>query len=240
MSMGVKELEDGCDEQALGFAAQYESTFGKPATVKEYTELVQNHKPLPGSARPHFSNTGKKDGQADSKKTWTSDPSRTRKAEPERKYMTEPERKYMPNWHCGQIVNGKTCEWCNFYYTAPTGTVVAGACQKCQRRKKEQPKKSLHAGGEGRPSFANTPTLGAAAIEKMIEEKIAIGVQQVLDAHEASDGSALAGIMQSESGNAFSLGLRDIADNSMMVTTLSFLLRTRQSLTSLAITLRHI
>ena len=58
MSMGVEKLRDGCDEQALGLAAQYESTFGKPATVKDYTELVENHKPLPGSACPHFSNTG--------------------------------------------------------------------------------------------------------------------------------------------------------------------------------------
>jgi hypothetical protein len=47
----------------------------------------------------------------------------------------------------------------------------------------------------------------------MIEEKIAIGVQQALDAHMASDGSALAGFMQSESGDAFNLGLGGIADN---------------------------
>jgi len=39
------------------------------------------------------------------------------------------------------------------------------------------------AGGEGKPSFANKSTLSAAAIEQMIEEKIAIGVQQALDAH---------------------------------------------------------
>ena len=30
MNMGIEELEVGCDEQALGFAVQYESTFGKP------------------------------------------------------------------------------------------------------------------------------------------------------------------------------------------------------------------
>jgi len=34
MDMGVENFEDGCDEQALGLAAQYESTFGKPATVQ--------------------------------------------------------------------------------------------------------------------------------------------------------------------------------------------------------------
>jgi len=208
-------LEDGCGEQALGLAAQYESTFGKPATVKDYTGLVENHKPLPGSARPHFSNTGKKNGQADSKKAWTSDPRKTRKAEPERKYMAEPKRKYMPNWFCGQIFNSKACGKHNFYYTTSTGTVVTDAYRNCRQPKKEQPKKALHAGSECRPSFANTPTLGAAAIEKMIEEKIAIGVQQALDAHMASDGSALAAFMQSESGDAFNLGLGGIADNSM-------------------------
>ena len=35
MSMGMEEWEDGCDERALGLAAQYESTFSKPATVKD-------------------------------------------------------------------------------------------------------------------------------------------------------------------------------------------------------------
>ena len=65
------------------------------------------------------------------------------------------------------------------------------------------------------PSFTNTPTLSAAAIEKTVEEKIAIGVQQALDAHKASDESELAGIMQPESGNAFSLGLGGIEDNPM-------------------------
>jgi len=49
----------------------------------------------------------------------------------------------------------------------------------------------------------------------MIEEKITIGVQQALDAHTTSNGSALASIMRSESSNAFSLGLGGIADNSM-------------------------
>ena len=212
---GRRLAEVGCDKQVLGFAAQYESTFGKPATVKDYTELVHNHKPLPGSAHPPFSNTSKKDGQADSKKSWTSDPRRTRKSEPERKYMAEPERKYMSHWFCGQIVNGKACGQYNFYYAEATDTVVTDAYCYCPQPKKEQPKKALHAGGEGRPSFASTLTLGSVAIEKMIEEKIAIGVQQALDTHTTSDGSALAGIMQSESGNAFSLGLRGIVDNSM-------------------------
>ena len=62
MGLGEEDFKDGCDEQALGLAAQYEFASGEPATVQDYTKLVQNHKPLPGSACPHSFNTGKKDG----------------------------------------------------------------------------------------------------------------------------------------------------------------------------------
>jgi len=73
MGVGVEELEDGCYVQTLGLAVQHDSTCGKPVTVKDYTEIVENQRPLPGSACLHFSNNGKRDGQVDSKKTWTSD-----------------------------------------------------------------------------------------------------------------------------------------------------------------------
>jgi len=94
MGLGVEDFKDGCDEQALGLAAQYESTCGKPATVQDYTKLVENHKPLPGrgSACPHSFNTGKKDGQVDSKESWTPDnPQKVMKSE----------RKQMSQWCCG-------------------------------------------------------------------------------------------------------------------------------------------
>ena len=158
-------MEEGCDEQALGLAVQYNSTFGKPATVKEYTVLVENPKPLPGSARPHSFNNGKSDGQVDSKKTWTSDT-------PKRVMKAEPERKRMPHWHCGQIVNSSTCGSRNFHYVTSTGTAVANVCYKCKQPEKEQLKKAFPAGSEGKPSFANKSTLSAAAIEYIIEEKM--------------------------------------------------------------------
>jgi len=60
-------------------------------------------------------NTGKRDGQADGKKTWTPDT-------PQRVMKAETARKNMPEWPCGQIVNGGTCGWCNFYSSAPSGT----------------------------------------------------------------------------------------------------------------------
>jgi len=63
MGVGVKELEDGCYVQTLGLAVQHDSTFGKLATAKDYTEIVENQRPLPGSACPHFFNNGKRDGQ---------------------------------------------------------------------------------------------------------------------------------------------------------------------------------
>jgi len=184
MGMGVEDFEDGFDEQALGLAAQYESTFGKPATVQDCTELVENHKPLPGSARPHSFNTGKKDGQVDGKETWTPDnPQKVMKSE----------RKNMSQWCCGQIVNGGPCGARNFDYARPTGITVKELCYECK-----QPKKELPTGSEGKTSVNNQPTLDAAAFEKMIEEKIASGLQQALDARQASDGSVLAGFAQDD------------------------------------------
>jgi len=53
--------------------------------------------------------------------------------------------------------------------------------------------------------------LGAAAIERLIEERVASGVQKALEAQKTSDGSVIAGFAQADSsGNAFSLGLGGI------------------------------
>ena len=41
----------------------YQSTFGSPATVQDYTELVEHGKPLPGSVRTTF-NGARKDEAA--------------------------------------------------------------------------------------------------------------------------------------------------------------------------------
>jgi len=78
----------------------------------------------------------------------------------------EPERKRMPHWHCGKTVNDGTCGWRNFQYVTPKGTAGADVCYKCKQPKKGQLKKTFPAGGEGKPSFANKSTLGAAAIEQ--------------------------------------------------------------------------
>jgi len=64
---GRGRVGGGCDEQALGLAVQYDSTFGKPA--KDYTELVENQTPVSDSARPHSLNNSNRDGQVDNKKT---------------------------------------------------------------------------------------------------------------------------------------------------------------------------
>jgi len=58
--------------------------------------------------------------------------------------------------------------------------------------------------------------LGAAAIERLIEEQVASGVQKALQAQKTSDGSAIAGFAQADySGNAFSLGLGGIVADSI-------------------------
>jgi len=54
--------------------AVYEATFGKPTTVLDYTQLVEQRRPLPGSIRiPSF--TAKKDGHSDFKKKGSFDAS---------------------------------------------------------------------------------------------------------------------------------------------------------------------
>jgi len=120
----------------------------------------------------------------------------------------------VPHWHCGQIVNDGTCGWRNFHYVTPTGNAGVDVCYKYKQPKKEQLQKTFPAGGEGKPSFANKSTLGAAVIEQMMGENIAIGVQQALDAHQSSNRSALASIIRN-SGNVFSLGLGSIVGNHM-------------------------
>jgi len=87
-------------------------------------------------------------------------------------------------------VNGGPCGARNFYYARPTGITVKEAWYECKHR--------LPAASEGKTSVNNQPTLDAAAFEKMIEEKIASGLQQALDARHASDGSVLAGFAQDD------------------------------------------
>jgi len=161
--MGMDASGDGDDEIALGFAV-YQSTFGNPATVKDYTELVEHGKPLPGSVRTTF-NGARKD-EAAGKKTGASNNSR-------RDFKPESERKkankcpYMPKWTCGK------CGDDNFYYELPDyqDTTVKAACLKCK-----QPKKASHAGSVGKPRVVAELYLGAASIEKLIGERVASGV----------------------------------------------------------------
>jgi len=70
VGLGAMDMDasgDGDDELAYGLAA-YQSTFGKPATVKDYTELFEHGNPLPGSVRVTF-NGARKDEQTVGKKT---------------------------------------------------------------------------------------------------------------------------------------------------------------------------
>jgi len=66
-------------------------------------------------------------------------------------------------------------------------------------------------GSVDEPHVVAEPHLGAAAIEKLFEERVASGVQKALDAQKASAESVIAGFAQTDySGNAFSLGLGGI------------------------------
>jgi hypothetical protein len=197
-SFDMDASEDGENEHDFSLAV-YQSTFGNPATVEDYTKLVEHRTPLPGSARTTFFNGVKKYEQYADKKMGSAN-------NPRRQYKTEPERPNMPAWECG------ACNVRNFYYvTVRPGTAVRDKCFKCK-----QPKKASHARDVGKPRVANEPHLGAAAIEKLIEERVASGVQQALDAQKSFNESALAGFVQDDcSGNAFSLGLGGIVTGSI-------------------------
>jgi len=104
--MGFQAIEMGMPdgggkwETEYGLAV-YEATFGKPATVLDYTHLVEQRQPLPGSIRtPSF--TAKKDGQSDLKKKGSFDASSKDK-------QPGPASKLMPEWQCGQMTGGKMC-----------------------------------------------------------------------------------------------------------------------------------
>jgi len=199
-AMGMDASGDGDDEIAFGFAV-YQSTFGNPATVT-CTELVEHGKHLSGSVRTTF-NGARKD-EAAGKKTGAPNNSRLDfKPESERKKK----RPFIPKWTCGK------CREDNFYYEVPDyhDTTVKAACLHCK-----QPKKSSHAGSIGKPRVVAEPHLGAAVIEKLIEERVASGVQKALDAQKASNESVMAGFAQHNySGNAFSLGFGGIVADSI-------------------------
>ena len=205
VGLGAMDMDasgDGDDELAYGLAA-YQSAFGKPATVKDYTELVEHGKPLPGSVRTTFNGT-RKDETAGKKTGPQNNSRRENKSEPERK--TAYPRPSMPKWHC------EKCNFENWYFDQPgQNPAVRKACTKCR-----QPKKTSHVGNIGKPHVVTEPHLGAAAIERLIEERVISGVQKALDAQKTSDGSVMAGFAQADySGNAFSLGLGGIVADSI-------------------------
>jgi len=66
-------------------------------------------------------------------------------------------------------------------------------------------------GNIGKTRVATEPHLGAAAIERLIEERVASVGPKALHAQKTSDGSAMAGFAHADdSGNAFSLGVGGI------------------------------
>ena len=201
--MGLQAIEmDAPDgggklETDYGLAA-YEAAFGKAATVQDYTQLVEQRRPLPGSnCIPSL--TEKKEGKHDSKKKGSFD------ASSKDRYPGET-RPFVPKWQCG-------CGFHNFYYAksnfqGQNDTTVNDKCRGCGQPKKEAGKSSNY------KHPVKEPSLGAAAIEKLIEERVASGVKKSIDAQKTSDGSAIAGFAQADfSGNAFSLGLGGIIED---------------------------
>ena len=101
----------------------YQSTFGNPATVKDYTEHVEHGNPLPGSVCTTF-NGARKDEAAGKKTGAPNNSRRDFKPESERKKANK--RRYMPKGTCGK------CGDDNSYYALPDFqiTTVRDACPK--------------------------------------------------------------------------------------------------------------
>lgn len=130
VGLGAMDMDasgDGDDELAYGLAA-YQSAFGKPATVKDYTELVEHGRPLPGSVRATFNGT-RKDETAGKKTGAQNNPRREYKSDPERK--TAYPRPFMPKWQC------EKCNFENFYFEKPgQNPAVRNACTGCKQPQK--------------------------------------------------------------------------------------------------------
>jgi len=209
--MGFQAIEMGAPdgggewETEYGLAV-YEATFGKQATVLDYTQLVEQRRPLPGSIRiPSF--IAKKDGQSDFKKKGSIDASSKDK-------HPGPDRMFMSKWQCGQMADGKMFVYWNFYFATGnrSNSAVADKCRKCSQLKKEAIKSGYNKQSVDEPSF------GAVGIERLIKDRVAIGhgLQKAIDAQKTSDESVMAGFAQADySGNAFSLGLGGIVAESI-------------------------
>jgi len=160
VGLGAMDMDasgDADDELPYGLAA-YQSTFGKPVTVKDYTDLVEHGKPLPGSVRATFNGT-RKDETAGMKTDTYNTPRHEYKADPKR--TTAQLRPRVPNWKC------EKCNFVDFYYDKPgQDPAVRNACTKCK-----QLNKTSHVGNIGKPRVVTEPHLGAAAIERLIEEE---------------------------------------------------------------------
>ena len=186
--------------------AVYEATFGKLATVLDYTQLVEQRRPPPGSIRI-ASFTAKKDGQFDFKKKGSFDASFKDK-EP------VPTRMFVPTWQCGHMMGRTMCaKWNQHYVTGSwnkSDTSVGGKSSACGQLKRENSKS-----GNNKHTIKE-PSLGAAAIERLIEDRVASSLQKAIDAHKTSDESVMAGFAQADySGNVFSLGLSGIVAESI-------------------------
>jgi len=104
------------------------------------------------------------------------------------------------------------CGTWNFYFVTAnkSNSAVADKCSDCSQLKKEASKSSCN-----KQSF-NAPSFGAAACERLIEDRVAIGLQKAIDAQKTCDESVMAGFAQADySGHAFSLGLGGIVAESI-------------------------
>ena len=112
VSFGAMEVDSSkqANNEEYALAVQMDATFGKPATMDDYTQLIQSGKKLYGTAaskpdtkinRPPGARSPKAPASGGADKGGGDKPEvRTSKSK----------------WKCGQLVNGKPCAFWNFHY----------------------------------------------------------------------------------------------------------------------------
>jgi len=104
------------------------------------------------------------------------------------------------------------CGKWNFYFATAnkSNSAVADKCSDRSQLKKEASKSGYN------KKSVNEPSFGAAAIERLIKDRVAIGLQKAIDAQKTSDESVMAAFAQADySRDAFSLGLGGIVAESI-------------------------
>jgi len=179
VSFGAIQGPDAETQSEEDYAlAVMEATYGKPATMEDYQQLLTTGKRLYGSTQT----------KPPPAKPQPNVPTKDKKAaSPGNK--TE-ERKVLRKWVCGQTVDGKLCGHYNFPYASWRGTKLATECTKCHKPRMEAP----HAGQASAAIQGKDKQIEALQAElKDYKSREAKDQQSAPDASSSMGGAAMPG-----------------------------------------------